>query len=200
MSLAAEGLAKWRADKRRNTVQWFRKHPGSAMFAIGAQRAGTAAWEGTYRAASNIGAGLREYADEHRKQSSTHTMPDGHEAHEGIGIAARSTGSPAGMALIKSADVLVTEAEMLRDVKRATETVATLQGLSVGMGSYAEAMQFFADMLRARKTDPKAVKEASHLADEFAHLAEAFKRAHKLVDKLYAAQQDQEEQTGTTMQ
>lgn len=200
MSLAAEGLAKWRNDKRRNTVQWFRKHPGSALFAIGAQRAGTSAWEGTARTASSIGAGLREYADQHRKQSSTQTMPDGHEAHEGISVAARSTGSPAGMALIKSADVLVTEAEMLRDVKRATETVATLQGLMVGVGTYAEAMQFFAEMLQARKTDPKAVKEARHLADEFLNLADDFKRAHKVIDKLYAAQQDQEEQTGTAMQ
>ena len=200
MSLAAEGLARWRADKRRNTVQWFREHPTSAMLAIGAQRTGAAAWGATARTASNIGAGMREYADQHRKQSSTQAMPDGNEAHEGISVAARSTGSPAGMALIKSADVLVTEAEMLRDVKRATETVATLQGLSVGMGSYADAMQFFADMLKARKTDPKAVKETRRLADEFANLADMFSRAHKTIDKLYAAQQDQEEQTGSTMQ
>lgn len=200
MSLAAEGLAKWRNDKRRNTIQWFREHPGSAMLAVGAQRTGAAAWGATARTASSIGAGMREYADQHRKQSSTQTMPDGTEAHEGIGVAARSTGSPAGMALIKSADVLVTEAEMLRDSKRATETVATLQGLMTGTAAYADAMAFFAEMLRARKADGKAVKATSGLADEFAQLADQFERAHKLVDRLYAAQQDQEEQTGTTMQ
>jgi hypothetical protein len=200
MGLAQDGLTLWKRDKRRATTQWFRKHGVTAMATVAAQRVGRRGWEGAYRTGQSAAEAMREQVQGLRKQQvrqgKTETMADGSAVRDGVGRAARSTASQSGQALAMAAVVLIDEAEAVRG---ATETVATLEGLRVGLDTYADAVEHLAETIRHRKGAEKAVKSVANLSGEVANLAAEAKRVHKAVADLYGSQVEQEDLTGETL-
>lgn len=198
MGLAQDGLDMWKRDRRRDVTQWFRRHGAVAATTVAAQRVGRRSWESTYRNASSAADAVREQVEGLRaRNSATQPMADGTQARDDAARASRATGSPAGQSLALAAAVLIDEAET---VGGATETVATLDGLSVGLDVYAEAVEHLAETVRMRKGDRHAVKAVANLSGEVAALASEAKKVHKQVSSLYASQVEQEDRTGETLQ
>ena len=70
----------------------------------------------------------------------------------------------------------------------------------MGLDVYAEAVEHLAETVRARKGDRAAVKAVDELAGAVSDLTGEAKRVLKAVSGLYAAQVEQEDQTGETLQ
>lgn len=198
MGLAQDGLDMWKKDRRRDVTQWFRRHGATAAATVAAQHVGRRTWEGAYKTAASAAEAVKEQVEGlRRRQTEAEPVADGGQVREGAARAARATGSPAGQSLALAAAVLVDEAEA---VKGATETVSTLDGLSVGLDAFAEAVEHLSETVRARKGTQKAVKALADLAGEVASLADTAGKVHKKVSGLYSSQQEQEDRTGETLQ
>jgi|GEM_PF-4741439 len=198
MSIAAEGLSKWRSDKRRNAVNWYRKHGVAAMLSVGAQRGARGAWEGAYRAGGSTVGALRASMDALRGVHVTPTeeVPDTGQARSTAMATGRSSATGTGQALAMAAVVISDEAEAIRG---ATETALVVDGLRAGFETISTSVSALAESAAVRKMDRKLVREVDSAAEAVADLAAELERIHRNLCTMYGSQMDQEDATGETM-
>lgn len=200
MGIASDGLALWRNDRRRAATQWFRRHGGAAMAAVAAQSAARATWEGAYRAGQATGAALRSSVDVLRdEQAEIHSpRPIRHASDIAADAerAARQTDSPAGQALAVAAATLAAEADA---VQGATSTLVTVGGITAAMGTYSAAVERLAESVRGRAGDRSVVTAIDAASEAAGEAAEALRHALDVLARVYGAQVEQEDQTGTTL-